>query len=280
MKSRYDEAVGHLEQAVQHALALGQRTKSAFCFVNIGWARIKQGRFADALTCYAQARAEYEHANLALQIACFCDVNEGLVFLQLGQFAQARVVLERARRVFQTKGLRTDLAECESYLAQTYAVQGQRRAARRVLETTHALYTETRQPVFAALCDREMAYLAIQTGDLHAARKHLAASRRTLTAVAQPIESALCDLETAELALAERKYSRVTRLFDVARQRFDSGMPDLAWRAEYGMGRVAQARGAPTTALTHYRAAVAQIAQLRGTMGKEQFSSTLYSRVG
>lgn len=274
---RYDEAVFHLQEVSERALALGQRTKYALCLVNLGWARSKQGRFVEALQYYARARSEYEQAKLPIQLAYFCDVNEGVVYLSLGQFVQARQVLERARAVLAREHVPAYLAECEMCLAQVYSSMGQHSAACRALEHARTVYqTETQQPAWVGVCNRQLASLAIRRGDFEQARVLLAEAEGIFRETGQPIELAMTDLVSAELALAQSKQERAAHLFRAARRRFGEALPDLAWRGEYGLGRVAEARARYTQALARYLNAIKMIAIVRGTLVTEAWSNTFF----
>jgi tetratricopeptide (TPR) repeat protein len=271
--NRYDEALTRLQDALQLAVATGRRKKVAICSENLGLAYDKRGDYARALAYYLQAREEFAKENMHERLVA-CDLYLGQTYFNLGQYEQALETLDRTRAIAASKQLTSHLAEYELARARIFLAQTRMEDARVALHLARGLFTQTKQPVYAAFADRLLARLNVQ--DQAGTLRLLAQSRAVFSQHGQPVDAALCDLTRGELRVERHAWKQARKDFEQALQVLEPSFPNQSWRAEYGLGHVAQAQGQNRKALQHHLTAVQTIASLRAGLGVERLSDDLF----
>ncbi|MGB8647110.1 MAG: CHAT domain-containing protein [Anaerolineae bacterium] len=270
---RYDEAIPRLEAVAAQALAEGHRGRATLCFLNLGWAADQQGQYTRALTYYEQMKSALTPNGSAKRRAT-CERNLGRTYGNLGQYSKALAALEQARALCIGQGLQSDLAETELYHAQVLLALERQPEARAALDQAQALFQAAGQPVYAALCDRLAASSSLMEQKQALAR--LTASRAVFVQHSLPVDAALCDLTQGEVLLAHHAWKRAQAALAQALECLAPAFPDHAWRADYGLGRVAAQQHQPQRALAYYLAAVEHITHVRAGLGVEQLSNSVF----
>jgi len=273
--NRYEEAQARWEDAAQRAFVTGRDKKAALCFMNLGWVYDKQGRYAQALEHYQRARDEFVQEQMLARMI-LCDLNLGLTYGNLGQNKEALQVLDRARTLCLSQELPAHLANCELERARVFFRMGKRAEGFASLDRARTLFLETGQPVYVALCDVQLAQARTERTHKSDSLKRLRRSHDFFVAHGQWIDAALCDLTRGELHVVWREWEEARNYLERARRILKPTLPDHAWRAEYALAQVAQARQQPRAARRYYLTAIETITHVRAELGIERFSNDLF----
>lgn len=270
--NRYPEALDYFSSAAKTAQATGRMTKAALCFENMGMAFERQGLYARALEQQQRAREIFAREK-AMPRLVECDLALGSLHVQLGAYAEALIELDRARAVCKKQGMVTRLGECELFRTRVLEAFGKPAAARRALNHARALFAQNGQALLSAHCALAGARLE---PDHATALAQLTHGHDVFQANELYVDAALCDLRRAELHMKWREWGAAQSALDAARRVLGSGFPDLDWRVEHGLGKIAQAQGDVAGARKHYLDAAHILAELRGDLRVERLSDSLF----
>lgn len=271
--NRFADALPYAERALQAALATGGVTKAAVCHENLSRSYSGLGDAARAIANAKQARELYAAQKMDLRLA-ECDLKLGAYHAQIGQFPRAHQFTRRARREAQRGQSPSLIAQADLQAAQLVLRRGARAAAHEYLARARAQFQSRGQAVFAALAERLLAQTQIQRRSV--ALGHLQSSRRCFAKQKILVEMALCDLARGDLHRAWGEPQAAARAYQRAQTVLVPAFPDHAWRAAYGLARIAQDRGDDARASSEYMRAAAMIASLRAGLVIETWSNDLF----
>lgn len=275
--NRYAEALELYQSVAEMALTEGRVLRAAHCHTNMGLCYDKLGRYDQALLLHDRARQAFARAGSSVYVAG-CQENLAGTYHALGRHKQALAHYQQARETFSKENRLVYTAYCDSQLADLYLAMGQSEEAYRCLEEAKRIYQKEGLPVNQAACHRLLAQVAYNQGQYDLALTHLQQARSVFASQEMIVEVAVCDLIEGEVKIAGGKIQSAEELFRRAQAVLVPGFPDLAWRAEEGLGRCALAKGEEQAALNCYTAAANFIGQARDTLPTERLNSTFFAR--
>jgi CHAT domain-containing protein len=272
--NRYAEAIPYLQRALRVAQATGRQTKAGVCHSNLADSYGALGDYARAIDHITRARELFAAQKIFLRLA-ESDLNLGRYYSHLGQYRRAHQVWQRARRAAQHAHSPSLIAQADLQLAQAALQRGRRLLAQNYLTRAHTQFQTLGQTVYAALCERLLAQT--QVNDRAAALKYLRSSRQCFAQQNLLVEMALCDITRGDLYRGWGEWNAAARAYQRAEQILAPAFPDHAWRAMYGLAKIAAARGEEAKAQAHYRRAAKTIATLRGNTTIETWSNDMFA---
>jgi len=250
--------------------------------LNLGSVLMEQGGYDDSLAMFNQAGEAFRQANLT-----WGDLQTSLrmaqLYLRLGGYEQALALMNDVDRGRAGEPSRVP-AESRAPLAMNKAIAWrmlgdpeQARLELDLLRKDRTLRLPT--PALAAI-QLQLGTLACQAGDYPAAHDHYRLARTLLAASADLTSLGWLGVGSGELKLNQGSLeeAEVDFLGVLQTARTPSNpMPDLAWRACFGLGRLARARGDRAGALERYLEAVRLLEQIRGNLSTEELKTTFAS---
>jgi len=311
----YAGAAGYLDEAALLFAGLGYRADLAKCWYEQGALAIRAAQYDGALGHYRRADRVFMRLDLPFRRA-LCAHDSSHALIRLGAYDKALDNILPALAYFTSIGRTRDIARCylllgnifwftaswdaglasyrsaEELFATTGMVAGDRLTARR---NQALVYRRTGRldEAWAMLQELERAAVLLEAEADLAAIRHdqaalLAASGQETAALAryQSVQLQLQQLGNLAAAAASRLEQGWLLLArgDIAEARatFRAAAADLAaqphsrWRNDYGLARCAEAQGEHVVALAHYLRACSTVADLRGRLASEAFSSTIF----
>jgi CHAT domain-containing protein len=125
-----EEGAQMADQARARFEALGMRYETGKALTNLASALSQQGREADALALFAQARDCFRRERNPVSLALL-DLQEAFVLFRMRRYSRARRCCDRAAAVFHASGLPGRSSVCELLLARLDLASGQPLAAER-----------------------------------------------------------------------------------------------------------------------------------------------------
>ena len=294
LMSRYHESLAAYKRGRAILESLGNRVQVARIDINRARVLMCMDRFTEAESLLRVARDVLVGENKPLP-AARADLNLATLLSRQGLHRQALVVYERARAVFDAMGDVTDVAVTDLYRTYDYlalnllpealalvtsaqeelsrqdmpryvalAASSRAIAARKMgcydealreLTSARAFFAERRDFVDVALLDLERARCLYDMGDVDAAVAPANNALEVLTAYGLPLQSASALIVLADCFVELGKVESAASLYLQA-MKATEGMPTLAWRVHYGLGRVAMAKDRHRDAYRHYLRAV------------------------
>lgn len=272
-QARYAEALPLLERALAQARREGRVKKAAVCLESMGWAYDKQGFYGKALEAYLRAHAEFSNAQM-LERRVMCELYLGMVYVNFGQYRESLQVLKHARDAAYKNKLQSPLAEIEMTRGQVLLAVKRHRQAHTALVRARRLFQQLALPLYLATCDRLLAATNIEPEAVRLRR--LKASRHVFMNHAQPVQVALTELAQSEIAIERGEWASGEQRFLHSLRVLSPAFPDHAWRAEYGLGRIALQKGDMNDAASHLLRAVEYVTRVRSGAGAEAQSNAFF----
>jgi CHAT domain-containing protein/Tfp pilus assembly protein PilF len=270
------------DQAQALAAAMPDSSLRGKLLLNLGGMLADQGNHDQALDLFEQAATAFAEADL-VQGEMQAALQTAWLHLRLGGFEQALARMDDVERRLKSgqaqlpPTLRGPLGLNRALAYRMLDKPGQARRELQVLQGDQALRLSA--PVLAAV-QLQLGALACQDADFPAADEHYKVARTLLAPSADLTSQGWLGVGLGELHIkqglldeAEADFRQVLQ----AAQAPASPMPDLAWRASFGLGRLARARGDQPAALERYRHAVSLLEQIRGNLSTEELKTTFAS---
>lgn len=270
--NRYEQALASLKDTAQKALKAGYPIRTAVCFENMGKIYERQGHYTAAFEAYHRALDIFYKAK-AMERVVETQLPLGRLYFLLGDHARAHAYFNRARRVSLRHTLNAALAECELGRAHLFAAERQTERARRAARAARKISVKYRQAAQIAVCDRLLAQLETNP---RRARTRLLSAQQRFAENKLVIDAALCELALGELELSWGEWRKAKRAFKKASRVLAAGFPDQRWRIHFGLGRAAEGEHKTAGAKRLYLQAAHDLAQLRGNLGVEELSNTVF----
>jgi CHAT domain-containing protein/tetratricopeptide (TPR) repeat protein len=242
--------------------------------LNLAHLAFRRGRYHRALTIYAQAREEFDALDNAMEVAAI-DFYRSQVYLALNLFPEAHELASYAVEAFDARGMAR------------YALQARARqaaAARGLDDVAGALelFAQARAGLEARGETLEVAFLDLQRVALLRRAGRPAAALATARAAAETLEAhgLAVRLAQARLTLADSlldlgRVEEAAPLYAAARSVAEGrDLLPLAYRARYGMGRVAEAQADAPAAARQYAQAIAHLETICQDLRIDEFQAS------
>lgn len=274
--NRYDEALEVYERVAAAASSEGRPLRAATCYASMGLCYDRLGRYDKALAFHERACAMAQDVGQPVSAARALDNLAG-TYQRLGRYEEALQRCQQAREVYVQHNLPVDMAWCDAFMASLYLSLGKYSEAFASLVSAHAAYEQAKMPVQIAACQREMARAQAKLDQADLAYSLLDEARSIFAGRDLLVDMALCDVALGELYVSQHKVDEAAPLFHSALAVLDPGLPDEAWRAEYGLGQCAQARLDIEQALRHWLSAVRLTHRMRAALPTERLSGSFFA---
>lgn len=271
---RFREAASLLEAARAALLAQDVALDVARADLNLAHLAFRRGRYREALEVYGQARDGFAALENEMEVATI-DFYRSQVYLVLNLFSEAHELAGRARQAFVER-------EMARYAIQSVAQQAA--AARGLGNVTGALalfdqarsgLEERGETVEVAFLDLQRVTLLRQAGQSQAALDVARSTAETLESHGLIVRLAQAHLTMADCLLdlgqAEDAASLYTTALEVAGR---EDLAALAYRAQYGLGRVAELSREDKIASEHYEAAMAHLEAIHRDLRVDEFQAS------
>ncbi|MEI8165893.1 MAG: CHAT domain-containing protein, partial [Chloroflexales bacterium] len=273
------------QDAFAAALALQERTHAAFvrlnmplraaiCVKNFGLITAKLGQTDRAIAHLLAARQALTDLNQPYQVAD-CTLNLGVVAFYSGLYELALAAWRQVESQYAALGMRgmtlvsrRNQAEAHYHLQQLDAAEALLTALLEEAEQLDARrdYAEILQTLGEVVAARGKSTVALTY--LRQAEAQFTALPNRPGAGRARLAQGWLQLAHGELDSAEASFQHAAAVL-VEAQRYH-------WRAVYGLGRCAEQRGDPATALAHYQQASTSVAALRHGVAEAHASSALF----
>ncbi len=250
----------------------GETLELARARLNLGLLHTRAGHYRQALTELEISRQGFAAQGNAMEVAV-TDWHCAGVYLKLNLLPEVIEHNATARAVFVQRGLVRQAALADSEAAQAYHRLGEPKEADRLIQRSRAVLVETGPlPVQLAQLDLLEASFHLADGALAAA---LICAERGLAGLARgpfPIKRA-----AARLMLADcyRAVGRPDEAHTAYREALDivgpAGLADLTYRAQLGLGQLAETQGDAAGALAWYRQALEVATRASFGLGGSEF---------
>lgn len=278
---------------------------------------IAQGNYETALRLAKEAQHLYEQTGASVLQAAMINA-QGAILLKSGRYEPALALLEEGYRRLQTLNVPGRLANCEINLAKTWLDLGQPERAHPYLNQARQHIEEAHQASLYGYVTVSQAEALIREQNIEAAIELLEnglitikgyGNQLEIAAVQRRLGEVLCvqnrlDEAETQLRLAEQAFQQMGILFEQAacylvwgryyEKRGDSAaaqsawhkalvisngiMPDIEWQAQAGLAQLAEQQGNTNQAITHYQAALSQLAHIRGGLTQSTISSSFFNQ--
>lgn len=241
-----------LEQAVAVHSAQGSPRLAAIAAMYLGLACTQFNHYQRALQHLESAQAVFQAIDDSSRLA-ECQLHQALAWSRLGHLRQAERALNAAGDYYRASHRADLLASVHLQQAELYGQDGRFAAAAAVLEAARSLAQQLGDRPLAANIQRLLGetYLAQQqTGPAY---KALFASAAELEAVLMPLEAAAAQVALGNLYAQTARFGQARLAWRKALRLSVRAAPDIAWRAEAGLARLAERQRCTDEALTFYR---------------------------
>ncbi len=275
--NRYDEALQMYQEAEDLIQGEGREARVARIYINMGLIYAKQGRLSQALDMQHRALEIAASKDLASLVAG-CHGNLAICYRELGDYDQALRHEQQRKESLLKRQRRSPLVICNISMAEIYFAKGETSNAIDCLGEARSIAEADGLRMYIAVCDRLFVQAGAQTIDRKDLLARIGNARLLFLRQPQPVDAALCDLTQAELHLQWGEIPASQRYFRQAERILSPAIPDQAWRAEFGLGKCADAANKRASALEHYLRAVRTIAASRSALVTEQLSNDFFAR--
>ena len=226
----YDEAVSHLERALEGYRGRGDDIDLARGRHNLGIALLHADRDLDRAS-----RLLTEAAELWLELRHHHRAATALLSLAQAEWARgnrddAGAAVDFAREVFRDHDDEIGLADADDIAGHFLSQSGRHREAAALHRKTREIYREFRETRRLADCNRRLGHALDHLGRHEEARQRLLEARRLFHAWGRPADAALCDQDLALVYANLGKFTEAKRRLTIARKGFVE--LDLPWDSD------------------------------------------------
>jgi CHAT domain-containing protein/tetratricopeptide (TPR) repeat protein len=271
---RFREAASLLEAARVALLAQEVALDVARVDLNLAHLSFRRGRYRQALEVYTRARDSFATLANEMEVAAI-DFYRSQVYLALNLFTEAKELASHARQTFVERGMARYAIQATARQAAATRGLGDVVDALALFDQARAGLEERGEVVEVAFLDLQRAALLHQVGQLQAALDTARAAAETLKRHGLLVRLAQAQLMIADCLLnmgrAEEAAPLYTAVLEVAKR---EELTALAYRARYGLGRVAEAGDDNETAEQHYQAATADLEAIHRDLRVDEFQAS------
>jgi CHAT domain-containing protein/tetratricopeptide (TPR) repeat protein len=270
---KWKDAEAVLQQVLGQAAARGDAYHQAGALHNLGFGRLLQNRYDEALGFFDRLLAL---SNLeAYTVYGTGLTNAGFAHARLGQFDRAEELLQKAIQSHEARGASAYLGQALGELGTAHLLQNDARSAMPYLSRALEIATANRAPD-AAVWAGNLAKVAIDLGQFEEADRF---NREAIRLKTEIKGSTIYNTYYGALIAAGRgQPDQARRLYnDVLAA--SSTQPGLQWEAHDGLARLALSTGDRRTAARHFAAALDTIQRTRSDLLKTEYRLTFLSRV-
>jgi len=226
----YDEAVSHLERALEGYRGGGDDIDLARSRHNLGVALLHADRDLDRAS-----RLLTEAADLWLGVAHHHQAANALLSLAQAEWARgnrddARAAVDFARGIFRDYHDVVGLASADDIAGHFLSQSGHHREAAALHRKAREIFKEFRETHRIADCNRRLGHALDHLGRHEEARQRLLEARRMFHAWGRHVDAALCDQDLALVYANLGKFTEAKKRLTIARKGFVE--VDLPWDAD------------------------------------------------
>lgn len=275
-RERFDAALAELQLAATTFRRFDLPLSAAHATRSLGVVSLRLGRYGRALAETLRARATFAHLGRT-DLAADCDMTLGNV----GYYAQlldlALSAYRRAQDEYRRLGKERLVLQSQRNQALALRAQGASAEALALLDPLVVRFEAIGDQLEAAESMQAMAQALADLGRTDEALAQSAAAEERFAALGNLPGAAKGALQQGWIHLDLQHNEAARSCLELARDRLRE-LPVHVWRAEYGLGRLAERERRTEAALAHYRAASEVVMRLRTTLANEHASSGIFSQ--
>lgn len=266
---------GHYGAAERLFQRIGLPLRLALCHRALGLVLSRQGDYAGALRMQLDAAERFRALGRVLDIG-HCLLNLGNIYFYGGQWEPALAFYSRAADYYQRGQAPAWQILCLRNRALVYQAQGHLLEAHQILDRVEAMAHDNHNPAELAEAQSVRAGLYATDGNTNEAIRRYQEAYRLFAELDSLLDAAECLVELGWLALHSGDIAVAQRCFEDAAPIVEP-QPYYHWRTLHGLARCAEADD-EQRAFEHYHHAIQTVADLRGNLAHEQFSSGIYDQ--
>jgi tetratricopeptide (TPR) repeat protein len=242
--------------------------------LNLAHLAFRRGRYREALALYVRAREGFAALDNELETASV-DFYRAQVYLALNLFPEAGDLAERGRQAFEAGGMARYAIQATALQAAAARGQGNRARALDLFDQARAALWQRGETVEVAVLDLQRAALLHQDGRHQEALATARSAAETLASLGIAVRHAQAQVLQADCLLALGQVVEAAPLYAAALALAEAErLPALAYRARYGAGRLAEARGDRQAAAHSYETAIGCLEAIHRDLGLDEFQAS------
>lgn len=230
---------------------------------NIAYLYYMRGEYTRALDLYRATQEECDGLGDTYHSA-LCDMDCSEMYLELNLSDEAALRGKRALTRFNDLGMDYEMAKSLTNVAIATSTQGDLAESLDLFKRARRLFEREQNQVWLALVDFYEALVLFRNGQYRRVRRLCQRALSQFARVKAPGRQALCELLLARLELQSGNFHRAEQACDAAFARVaTTATPNLTYQAHFVRGLIREARADTPSALAAFRAAHADLEQLR-----------------
>jgi CHAT domain-containing protein/Tfp pilus assembly protein PilF len=230
---------------------------------NIAYLYYMRGEYTRAIDLYRATQEECDALNDTYHSA-LCDMDCSEMYLELNLSDEAALLGKRAMTQFNDLGMDYEMAKSLTNMAIAISSQGDLGESLDLFSRARRLFLREQNEVWLALVDFYEGLVLFRNGQYRRVRRLCERALAQFARVKAPGRQALCELLLARLELHAGNFHRAEQACDAAFARIaTAGTPNLTYQAHFVRGLIRDARADTVAALAAFRAAHADLEQLR-----------------
>jgi tetratricopeptide (TPR) repeat protein len=273
-QDRFREAMALLEEARAVFEVHSAWVPLARTDLNLATLSFRLGRYRRAWELYEQARQAFVQQDNEMEVAVV-DLYCSHVYLRLNLFPEALRLAQNARPVFARLEMVRYVALADFNQAMAYLGLGEREKALALFQRARAFFATHQGDTLTARIDLERAALLRDMGRSTVALAMATQAAMTFVQHGVHVRWAQAQLLRAECHLDLDQVDKASSLYQASLEDipYVRELPTLIYRAQYGLGRAAEAKDQLDAALDHYRAAIKAVEALRHSLRVDEFKA-------
>lgn len=256
LRGQWDEALGELSRVLESST---HRYKQLQALNNLGYARLREGRYDEALTWLERALGFTEFETTTFYATAI--TNAGICYSRLGLQDRAVRVQERAVAIQRLNGGTTALIQALGSLGNTHVLNGTPEKSLPLLREALDIAEKAGLKDDAALWAVNLAASHALLGEWDETERYNNLSR-SLGGEKSRVKPAYLSLNAADVARGRNDHARSRALYEEALA-MSEGAPPIVWTAHKGLAEAAIARKASDDAARHFELALATVEKTR-----------------
>jgi CHAT domain-containing protein len=230
---------------------------------NIAYLYYLRGEYTRAIDLYRDAQSECDRLGDTYHSA-LCDMDVSEMYLELNLNEEAALLGERALTLFGGLGMSYEMGKALTSVAIATSTHGDLTRAQEQFNRARRLFGREKNQVWLALVNFYEALVLFRNGNYRRVRRLCQRALAHFASVKAPGRQALCELLLARLELQAGNLRRAEQACDAALARVAAAAtPNLTYQAHFVRGLIHDARDDRRAALKAFRAAHADLEQLR-----------------
>jgi len=266
-------AVATLKEVLPLFNEHGEVMEAARTQLNLGLLFTRMGRYRQALHRLERGRQGFAALDNEMEVAVV-DWHRASVYLKLNLLPEVIELCAETRSIFVERGLVRQAVMADSEAAQAFHRIGEPDEALGMIERARQGLNAATAPVQRALLDLVQAGFFLDEGKPAMALSLAEGALAALRPGPFPVKRAQARLVMADCGRALGHPETATVAYrEVLEVVEPTGLSDLTYRAQYGLGRIAESQGDDVAALAWYGQAVDTVAQASIGLGGGEFRS-------